>query len=432
VKPTRLVRSALVAVAAATALGYLAQPSRAAPGMLVGMKDDAWLLHGPGTLQGRVAELDSLGVDIVRFTLRWDEIARTQPRNGRNPNDPAYRWSGADAVLATLRKQGIEAVLTLVGTPAWANGGHGPEAAPLRAKSFADFAHSAALRYPSVRRWLIWNEPNQRRWLQPTTPRLYVERLLNPAYAAIKQANTRALVAGGVTAPRGNAGGVSPLAWIRGMAAADARLDAYAHNPYPLQPQVETPSTGGCSKCETITMATLDRLISAVRNKLGSVRIWLTEYGYQTNPPDPYLGVSPELQARYLAEAAYRAWKAPYVDMLINFLYQDDGGGPSGWQSGLKTASGVAKPARRMFMLPLVQVARTSDEVELWGQVRPRAGAQRYRLQRLRAGRWEWVSGAQVTDPTGVFTERLSVPRGTKLRFWSVGDGVFSPTLTVR
>jgi hypothetical protein len=84
-----------------------------------------------------------------------------------------------------------------------------------------------------VNHWLIWNEPNQRRRLRPTEPRVYTHRLLNPGRDAIQEENSNALVAGGVTAPRGNPGGVSPLRWIQGMAAANARLDAFAHNPYP-------------------------------------------------------------------------------------------------------------------------------------------------------------------------------------------------------
>ena len=44
------------------------------------------------------------------------------------------------------------------------------------------------------------------------------------------------------------------------MHRAGARLDAYAHNPYPLDPKRETPLRGGCARCTTITMATLGRL----------------------------------------------------------------------------------------------------------------------------------------------------------------------------
>ena len=70
-------------------------------------------------------------------------------------------------------------------------------------------------------------------------------------------------------------------------------------------------------------------------------------------------------------------WRAPYVDMLINFLYQDDvADSPtsSGWQSGFVTARGAAKPSLRAFMLPLVRVARTGEQTTVWGQVRPRDG----------------------------------------------------------
>ena len=51
-------------------------------------------------------------------------------------------------------------------------------------------------------------------------------------------------------------------------------------------------------------MATIDRLLREVGMAFGRKRIWLTEYGYQTNPPDRLLGVSPALQARYVGEAA--------------------------------------------------------------------------------------------------------------------------------
>ena len=76
------------------------------------------------------------------------------------------------------------------------------------------------------------------------------------------------------------------------MDAAGARLDAYAHHPYPLT-RLETPWTGACGHCETITMASLERLLREVSRAFGAQkRIWLTEYGYQTNPPDRALGVS--------------------------------------------------------------------------------------------------------------------------------------------
>jgi hypothetical protein len=246
--------------------------------------------------------------------------------------------------------------VTLVGTPRWANGGRAPNWAPLKAATFRNFAHAAASRYPFVRQWVIWNEPNQRKWLRPTLPRLYVTRLLNPAYAAIHGANRAAKVAGGATAPRAATGGVSPVAWIRGMGAARPRLDAYAHHPYPLN-RFETPSSGGCASCTTITMATLDKLLSETARAFGPKRIWLTEYGYQTNPPDRFLGVSYAHQARFVGEAARRAVRAPRVDMLIHYLYRDDER-LGGFQSGLERADGTAKPALAAFRRAMARYSR--------------------------------------------------------------------------
>ena len=97
---------------------------------------------------------------------------------------------------------------------------------PRRGGWFANFAYAASKRYPWVRDWLIWNEPNQRRWLRPTSPVTYTRVLLNPAYKALKQAGYYDRVGGGVTAPRGGYKGVSPVAWIRGMKKARAMFTA--------------------------------------------------------------------------------------------------------------------------------------------------------------------------------------------------------------
>jgi hypothetical protein len=423
----RAVPLVLVALAA-FAVPATAEASRS---IQYGVQDDAWIAYGPGTLDERLDRLDALGVSIVRYTLRWDDIARSAPANPRSHLDRAYRWGVADAVLRGLRARRIDAVVTIYGTPRWANGGRSPNWAPKSGAAFAGFAYASAKRYSWVRRWLVWNEPNQRLHLRPTTPGVYVTRILNPAFAALKSANRRALVGAGVTAPRGGTGGVSPVDWIRGMGRAGARFDAYAHNPYPLNPRRETPSSRGCARCSTITMATLERLQAEVARAFGAKRIWLTEYGYQTNPPDRWLGVSRELQARYLAEAALRAYRAPRVDMLIQFLVRDE---PiaARWQSGLVGIDGVAKPAYQAFMLPLAQASRRGTRTLLWGQVRPRSGAQTYRLQQFRGRGWAWVGGNARTNGQGVFQRAVTAGRGTKFRIWSPRDRTFSPLVTVR
>ncbi|HUZ80702.1 MAG TPA: hypothetical protein VMU73_00510 [Gaiellaceae bacterium] len=402
--------------AAALLLGLAAAPgASAASGVKYGLTDDAWLQDGPGTLESRVTTLDSLGVGVVRFTLHWDEIAATKPAAPADPTDPAYDWTADDAVLAGLHSHGILVVLQLVGTPRWANGGLPPNYAPTSATTFRAFASAAAHRYPWVRRWLIWNEPNQVRWLRPTTPAVYTVRLLNPAYAAIHAAIPGAQVAGGGTAPRGSTGGVSPVAWLLGMRAAHARLDAYAHNPYPLDPKRETPLTGGCEHCLTITMATIGKLVALVARNFPQARIWLTEYGYQTDPPDHLLGVSPALQARYVGEGAYVAYRTPRVDLLIHFLYRDEPN-VSRFQSGLVTLGNKRKPAFDAFEAPLAQTARTGTHVNLWGQLRaPAAAGFPARLERKVGAAWRLLAALRPS-PDGYIRWTGVLPRGAVVR----------------
>ena len=410
-----LILSAFVAVLA------LSGPASASPYAQYGIQDDAWITYGPGTLESRLDTLDRLGVDIVRYTINWHEAEK---RKG------VREWGSADSVLRGLNAHGISAVVTLYGTPRWANGGRSPNWAPNKGAWFANFAVAAAKRYPFVQKWLIWNEPNQRRWLRPTTPRTYVKQLLNPAFYALHRTRRGIKVGGGVTAPRGAYRGVSPVDWIRGMRANRARLDAFAHNPYPLR-RGETPSAGACGHCSTITMASLDRLLREVKRAWGGKRIWLTEYGYQTNPPDRLLGVSKTLQARYLAEASRRVHATPRVDMLIHYLYKDEPNAAR-WQSGLISAGGSSKPALRAFSLPLVQASRSGVRTVLWGQVRPRNGRQRYILQQFRGGKWRTVGGARRTSARGYLTRTVRAGRGARFRIWYPADKLASPLLKIR
>jgi len=80
----------------------------------------------------------------------------------------------------------------------------------------------------------------------------------------------------------------------------------------------------------------------------GNKKLWITEYGYQTRPPDKAFGVSWVKQAQYLTEAYALARKNPRITMMLWFLLRDEGR-LSGWQSGFFTAAGVKKPAYNAF-----------------------------------------------------------------------------------
>ena len=415
-----------IAVLAVTAALLAAGSVHAASNAKFGIQDDAWLLYGPGTLSQRLATLHGLGVGIVRFTLRWDEIAPSQPADPRDPEDPAYEWGRFDGVLQGLHALGIPALVTLYGTPRWANGGRAPNALPATS-GIADFAYAAATRYPWVHMWTIWNEPNGRDFSVPVSPTLYVRRLLNPAYASLHEASSANVVAGGVTSPRKAPSGMAPLAFMQGMRAAHARLDAYAQNPYAVEPG-ETPSSTPCVSCETLTMAKLSTIRADVTELFGPKPLWLTEYGYQTNPPDRLLGVSWAAQASYVGQAALRVWKQPGATVLIQFLIRDE---PSlgGWQSGLTTAAGAPKPSLHAFSLPLAEVARRGARAVLWGQVRPGSGARPYELQRLSGGRWVPLGVPARTGPGGTFLRTVTIAQGTRVRLWSPQLRYASPSL---
>ena len=66
----------------------------------------------------------------------------------------------------------------------------------------------------------------------------------------------------------------------------------------------------------------LDRIFAAyaVPRRLP---IYFTEYGYETNLPNPFRGVAPATQAAYLDEAEYLAWLDPRVRALSQFELRD-------------------------------------------------------------------------------------------------------------
>jgi hypothetical protein len=166
-------------------------------------------------------------------------------------------------------------------------------------------------------------------------------------------------VACGVTAPRGNNNpnssrpSVSPLAFLRAVKAAGLKtFDAWAHHPYyagPSDQPTTKPVTAKGTPATAVTLGNINDLIREVTRLYGNKRIWITEYGYQTNPPDKLYGVTYAKQAAYLTQAFAIARKNPRIDMMLWFLLKDDPN-LNGWQSGLITARGAKKPAFAAFM----------------------------------------------------------------------------------
>ncbi len=117
--------------------------------------------------------------------------------------------------------------------------------------------------------------------------------------------------------------------------------------------------------------------------------------------------------------------------MLIYFMVRDDRS-PEGWQSGFFTSDGEVKPAYGAFRLPVLQTARHGGSVDLWGQVRTRAGRQPFRVRLEEDDRTSWLGGTRWTDENGFFSITVAARSGTHVRIWSPRDGAYGYELLVR
>ncbi len=362
----------------AVCVAVLGTPAAAAsPRLQLGITDSGGALYGDRSMYTTLGELHA---SVLRVHLNWGGrlgVARRMPADPSDPDDRAYDWTAYDRVVLAAAANRVEVLFSIFGTPAWANGGAPPNRAPRDTSALEDFAYAAATRYsgtysrpdgtflPAVRRWTAWNEPNLRiglyaqwrrvggRWVARSA--VDYARICNAVVLGIHATMLqRERVACGVTAargnnnPRGDRPSVSPLVFLRAMAEAGARgFDAYAHHPYNGSIG-ETPSSRPRGRT-AVTLGNIDvleRELSRLYRR--PVPLWLTEYGYQTNPPDRLFGVSPAAQAAYLTQAVGIARRDPRIDLLLWFLVQDERD-VERWQSGLVTAAGTRKPAFDAF-----------------------------------------------------------------------------------
>lgn len=341
---------------------------------------------------------------------------------------------------------------------------------------------------PRVTWWGIWNEPNQPGWLTPqaekrrgagwvvTAGELYRDLLVAGAKGLLKTGHADDLVMIGELAPLGTqkpAGripGVRPGLFMREMFCLDRRfrpftgrraeargcskLDrlsilerfprlAFAHHPYNKKRAPWRREPGR----DAITMAnigTLPRLLDRIAARTGllppEMPIFITEYGYETNPPDPLNGVPLATQAQWINEGDYIAWRHPRIFSNTQFMLydappRDEHPRDSAlywrtYQSGLRMSresGGAAKPALTAYKFPLV-VRGQGSNVRIWGQARFAPNGARYPvlIQVKRPGTNNWVRSGdpvQVTHGQGYFQVRRPHIRGATWRaVWSEPD----------
>jgi polysaccharide biosynthesis protein PslG len=358
----RLIIGCLLVLAAATPAAAVASAR-----MPVGFQDDPSFRWR----DDRATNLDNAavtGATIIRTTAYWSRIAPTRPANATDPFDPAYHFDDIDELVRGAAFRGMTVLLTIWGTPSWANSGQGENRAPTRMADLQSFAKALAARYsgrypgyPFVGYYSIWNEPNLAEFLapayqngKPASPAIYA-KLAAAAYAGIKAGNPRAQVGVGETSPRGRQrplgsrttqDTIAPGLFAQWVAKArpNLKFDAWAHHPYSglgqgpnakvAFPNVDLPQIPTFAK----------KLQQWFKRK--QVRIWITEYGFETKPGEPK-GVTLAQQAAYTKQTMAYVSASPYVDMFIWFIFRDDP--TSTWQSGLENQDNSRKPAFATF-----------------------------------------------------------------------------------
>lgn len=538
---------------AALAAMLACAPASASPNQESLVQDDPLLLGAKDQDDVDLAfrALASMGVDRVRVSVFWDQVAPA-PTSQEKPNFPGAGagasasypragWARYDRIALAAQRTGVGLLFTVTGPgPAWATPGTrcdkpGPfvgceegvyKPSP---EEFRLFVEAAAKRYsgtyeldapppprrdgfqlpelggltlneppppagrgtvlPRVDHWSVWNEPNYPASLLPiwrhnrprTASRMVGEapahyrKLVDAAYSAFDATGHGAdTILIGETAPRGGRnprqlnGPMAPAEFAREVYCLDSRLapfrgrparlrdcpatgperrefanrhpglfraQGWAHHPYSLADRRwhlpswrhPLPDNVPISNLRRLT-ATLDRSAAKWRRPEARKSLWITEYGYQTTPPDPTAGVAPARQGPLSAWGEYLAYRDPRVSSIAQFLLLDDrplerlaANNPGRWvtwQSGLFTADRQPKPSLADYRTPL-HVIQRGRSARAFGILRPAAAGSAMSASVEFAparGRWRTLRSAPVSSPRGYVNLPFRVPGAGRVR----------------
>jgi hypothetical protein len=421
------------------------------------------------------------------------ERARKQRRRFKATDPSTYptqNWDRYDNLVKAATERGIRVYFNVTGpAPIWGAttppknlqsllGTYKP-----KAKEFKKFVMAVGKRFsgtyrdenasksilPRVSMWSLWNEPNQAGWLspqwengKPASPALY-RALYQSGYAGLVSTGHRAdndIVLLGETAPLGSdektaKSPMRPKEFIRDLFAGDlgAGLQAtgYAHHPYTknVPPTQRDPNPDSVTMANISELGTLLDQMAAQTGKLTpNLPLFMTEYGFETNPPDPFSGIPLDAQAKFNTLGEYLAYLNPRIDSQAQFLLVDvppikgrkkgSKGSFFTYQSGLFFQRGQPKPAAYAYQLPFIVIPITTNPdtgaliSHLWGQLRflPTGMADVVQLQwkpKDNSADWVTVGDPVPTDPTrGYFEADREAPAavpGDWRAVWLQADG---------
>ncbi len=400
--------------------------------------------------------------------------------DGTNPAAyPAASWDPYDDLVRGAQARGLGLLLSpSTPIPAWASEcRHGTKATcKPNPKLYGAFVQALGKRYsgsyadenqgggalPRVTRWSFGNEPNQPGWLTPqyerksgrlvATAAVTYRRLASAGISALRASGHRSdQMLLGETAPIGRTSGslsrrpIPPVEFLRKLFCLDARghslrgadakahacahfkrlsVDGFAHHPYQRggsRPPSERPQAAG-----EITISAPGRLRSLLAQAARARRIprnlpvYYTEFGFQTNPPDRIFGVRAPLQADYINQSDYMAYRDSRVRSVAQYKLVDEPA-LSSFQSGLRYIDGSAKPSYDAYRLPIF-VTKAGANVRVYGQVRPAADStpQSVDIQvQPPGGSFQTVQTVVVHSRKGQFLQTLPARAGTWRLSWN-------------
>jgi LysM repeat protein len=237
------------------------------------------------------SDVQELGTKWVKVTVNWRDF---EPEKG------AIEFASLDEVVKSLNSAGLNILLTITTSPAWARSNMDESGPPDNFSDYATFVGAVAARYVGqVQAYQVWNEPNLRReWnssVHTISGASYVQ-LLNTGYSAIKGADANAVVISAGLSPTGfndAVNAVSDRQFLRDMYANGLAAVSDAIGAHPLG-WANPPDALCCSAPVGVethyqdtsfffrnTLQDYRQIMSAAGD--GSTPIWVTKFGWGTS-----------------------------------------------------------------------------------------------------------------------------------------------------
>jgi hypothetical protein len=347
------------------ALAFVVVPNAHAggPGLIIGATEDSTKSTTMAVAKAQMDLLVAAGFSADRVTEEWAPGQTAVPATGRQV---------LENLAAAAKLDGVTIICVVMN--------HGSATTPLTPTDQADFASyaaSIARAVPSVRIFVVGNEPNLNRYWLPQynddgsdAAAPAYESLLAGTYDALKGVSSGITVLGGALAPRGGDAPSTvrpthnPTVFIHdmGQALLDSGrttpiMDGFDMHPYEDNSSI-APVAGTHPNSTTIALADYDKLVAALGDAFGnySLPIWYDEFGVETQIPpqweSQYTGTEPTTihpvpettQAAYYRQAIQLAFCQPNVRALMLFHTVDEAD-HAAWQSGLYYANSTTAKA---------------------------------------------------------------------------------------